>query len=547
MALVAEGRVVARKYRLERPLARGGMGEVWIARHLQLDTAVAVKFMDPSFAASSDARARFEREAKSSAQLRSPYVATVHDYGVEDDTPYIVMELLDGEDLSARLRREGRLTLTATTTIVTQVCRALRRAHEMGIVHRDLKPGNVFLARHDEEEIVKVLDFGIAKAARLTFGGEATKTGSLIGSPHYMSPEQSRSTKQVDHRSDLWSLGVIAFRALTGQLPFRGDDLIDVLVRVCTDPIPVPSHLAPHLGIKVDQFFERALARDSAARFQNAREMAEAFAALSGSRMAGSHPSIEVPIAAEAVAVLKIATAMADGLSGGEAAAEKTAVLSAGPALGVYPSMAGAGDARRAAWAPMGMLDPDSLAPAGESTKMQAGRRNAVGPILAIIGAGAVLLGSAAIAFVHFASRGPGPGLAQGVEASTRSVSPSAAGEPAASTVAFQSVPPADAIPGASPPQDGAAATASAAPAQPLALPGRESASNPRSKPPDSVSKDLPKPLPGRVDGLIRQSPGDSSPKDMPNAARAGESRPASAPRPEAPPPAKKKKPNFGI
>src|SRR3954470_20788630 len=133
-----EGSIIAGKYRLERALARGGMGAVWVARHLQLDLDVAIKFMASEFTTSAEARTRFEREAKASAQLKIPNVVQVQDYGIEDDTPYMVMELLEGEDLQGRLGREGRLAPAATLTIIEQVCRALRRAHEMGFVHRDL-------------------------------------------------------------------------------------------------------------------------------------------------------------------------------------------------------------------------------------------------------------------------------------------------------------------------------------------------------------------------------------------------------------------------
>ncbi len=257
------------------------MGSVWVAHHLLLDVTVAIKFMDPALAASSDGRSRFEREAQAAAKLKSPHVVQVHDFGLEDDTPYIVMELLTGEDLEARIVRTGRMSPKALSPLVAQVAKALRRAHEGGIVHRDLKPLNIFISRQDDEEVAKILDFGIAKAQRPTVGS-STKTGSLIGSPHYMSPEQARSAKQLDHRSDLWSLGVILFRAVAGRLPFPGEDLGDVLVAICADPIPIASSVAPDLGPAVDAFFERALQRDADKRFQSAREMAEAFAALAG-------------------------------------------------------------------------------------------------------------------------------------------------------------------------------------------------------------------------------------------------------------------------
>lgn len=282
MLTLEEGLVIAGKYRLEYALARGGMGSVWVARHAQLDVMVAVKFMAPELAASADARARFEREAKASAQLKSPNVVQVHDYGIEDGTPYIVMELLEGEDLEDLLERAGRLPLAAAAGIVQQACKALRLAHAASLVHRDLKPGNLFLAKSGDDEVVKVLDFGIAKATTTELAGKGTKTGSLIGSPHYMSPEQVRNSKQVDHRSDLWSMGIIVFRMITGRLPFPGDEVGEILVDICTAPIPAASEVAPALGSEVDPFFRRALARDPAQRFQSARELSDALAALAG-------------------------------------------------------------------------------------------------------------------------------------------------------------------------------------------------------------------------------------------------------------------------
>ncbi|XXT18167.1 protein kinase [Sorangium sp. So ce429] len=277
MLSLEAGSVVGGKYRLERPLAGGAMGFLWVARHLQLEVEVAIKFMMPQHADSPVARARFEREAKASAQLRTPNVVHVYDYGLEGDTPYLAMELLEGEDLAAYLKRRGRIEPAEALGIMSQVCKALRRAHEVGLIHRDLKPANIFLARQGEE-IVKILDFGVAKSIGTGLAADATKTGTLIGSPHYMSPEQVRRSKTIDYRSDLWSLGVIIFQCITGQLPFPGEELGDVLVEICTGDIPVPSQLAPDLWPELDQFLERALKREPAERFQSASELARAFA-----------------------------------------------------------------------------------------------------------------------------------------------------------------------------------------------------------------------------------------------------------------------------
>ena len=284
MVAITQGSVVAGKYRLHRPLGEGGMGAVWVARHIRRETNVAVKLLHTNPSTAGDVRPRFEREARTSAMLQSPHVVQVFDYGVEEGMPYLVMELLDGESLVARLEREGRLSIPAAATILTQICRALHRAHEAGIIHRDLKPSNLFLARHDDGEVVKVLDFGIAKAMGSELAGAFAAAGISAEMPYYMSPEQVGGAKSVDFRSDLWSLAVILFRALTGQLPFPGDDVAQVIHRISVDPIPVPSHLAPDLSPEVDRFFARALSRDARRRFQSALAFGETFGVIAGAR-----------------------------------------------------------------------------------------------------------------------------------------------------------------------------------------------------------------------------------------------------------------------
>jgi len=276
---LVSGEVFAGKLKLERQFASGGMGFVWRAWNMQLDIPVAVKVMSGATADSPDFVARFEREAKAAAQIRSPHVVSIYEHGVHERLPYMVMELLEGEDLSQRLKREKRLPMLATAQIIRDMCKALHRAHEIGIVHRDIKPANVFLARNGDDEIVKVLDFGIAKLTQ--GGGNMTATGEIMGTPNYMSPEHIQAAKHVDHRADLWSVSVIAFRALTGQLPFTGH-ILDVVDKIIKGTAPVPSSLAPDLSPAMDAFFARALARDINQRFQSARELSDALSRLVG-------------------------------------------------------------------------------------------------------------------------------------------------------------------------------------------------------------------------------------------------------------------------
>jgi serine/threonine-protein kinase len=277
MFQLAEGRVLAGKYALERLLARGGMGVIWVVRHGPLDTAMAAKFMAAPWASSARGCARFKREARAAAQLTSPHVVRVYDYGIEEDTPFLIMELLHGEDLGARLRRVDRLSPDAVAYILAQAGRGLRRAHDAGIVHRDLKPGNVFLARNDDDEVVKLLDFGVAKTMSGEAGPEATRSDQILGSIQYMSPEQVRSPAHVDHRTDLWALAAVAYRALTGKHPFEGDDIYATLLSICNDAHLPPSRHVPELPAAVDRFFGRAFAKDPLARFQTAAELTGAF------------------------------------------------------------------------------------------------------------------------------------------------------------------------------------------------------------------------------------------------------------------------------
>ncbi|HVK66508.1 MAG TPA: serine/threonine-protein kinase [Polyangium sp.] len=277
---LSAGALVGTNVRLLRPLKRGGMGSVWLAEHLTLRTQVAVKFMSERLAQDQEYVARFTREAMASAQIKSPNVVQVFDHGITPDgTPYIVMELLEGEDLRMRLSKIGTIGLDEVATIVVHVARALSKAHALGIVHRDMKPDNVFLCDQDGELFVKVLDFGIAKHATPESEGldGMTGTGAMVGTPHYMSPEQILSARRVDHRADLWSMGVVLYRALTGQVPFQGETLGAVCIAIERGSFMPPSQRRPGLMPTLDAWFLRALARDPAQRYQSAKELADAF------------------------------------------------------------------------------------------------------------------------------------------------------------------------------------------------------------------------------------------------------------------------------
>ena len=280
------GTVIAGKYRLDGMIGRGGMGSVWSTMHLGLGQRVAVKLIAKRYAGSREARQRFDLEAKAAAQLRSRHVVQVFDNGVtEDGTPYIVMELLEGESLDHRIERGGPLPVAEAVRIISQVGRALSRAHGLGIVHRDLKPENIFLTRSDDDDgsdIAKVLDFGIAKIKTAETGSSATRTGTVLGTPLFMSPEQARGLKSVDHRTDIYSLGMVAFTALTGRNAFAGESFGDILVSICTQPIPSLRSFAPKLPPALDAWMQRACAKEPSDRFASVEPMIDALYAAAG-------------------------------------------------------------------------------------------------------------------------------------------------------------------------------------------------------------------------------------------------------------------------
>lgn len=233
------GQLIADKFRLERVLGEGGMGIVMLAEHVLLEERVALKFMHHKVAAHPDAVTRFLREARASSKIKSEHVARVLDVGTHDGMPYLVMEYLEGSDLAAVLARDGRLPLERAIDYVLQACEALARAHERGLVHRDLKPANIFLAERDgSTPLIKVLDFGIAKAIGSSDVPSMTASNAFLGSPRYMAPEQVQNARDVDARADIWALGAILFELLSGRPAFDQPSVAALLVSICTQPPP---------------------------------------------------------------------------------------------------------------------------------------------------------------------------------------------------------------------------------------------------------------------------------------------------------------------
>lgn len=275
------GEILAGKYRIERAIAEGGMGVVVEATHLQLEERVAIKFLKPEVLGDNAAEvsARFLREARAAIKIRSEHVVRVFDVSALDGIPYIVMELLVGEDLDQLISHKGALPAADAVDHVLQACEALSEAHALGIVHRDLKPANLFLTHSTSGmPIVKVLDFGISKLASASGDMSMTSTQAVMGSPLYMSPEQMRATRDADARSDIWAIGVILYELLAGRPPFNGDTMTQVCAAILQDD---PEPFAPRrkdVPVGLERVVMRCLEKKPQDRFASIGELAPALA-----------------------------------------------------------------------------------------------------------------------------------------------------------------------------------------------------------------------------------------------------------------------------
>ncbi|WP_438020998.1 protein kinase [Sorangium sp. So ce315] len=305
------GEIIDGKYRIVRLLGQGGMGAVFEGENVRIRRRVAIKLLHASISSQAESVARFEREAQAAARIGSDHICEVLDLGVlPDGTRYMVMEYLEGETLGAKIQRHGRLGPETTVPIMVQVLEALGAAHAAGIIHRDLKPDNIFIvpSKAGLSNFVKVLDFGVSKFSQLA-GAEMsmTRTGAVVGTPYYMSPEQARGSSPVDQRTDIYAMGVLLYQATTGQVPFDAATFNELLFKIVLEAAPLPQQLVPDLDLEFSGIIQKAMAREPGARFQSCAEYKNALLAWAAARPSlallstgrASFPRLSLPVPPE--------------------------------------------------------------------------------------------------------------------------------------------------------------------------------------------------------------------------------------------------------
>lgn len=297
---ISAGTVLLKKYRVEKLIGEGGTGVVVAATHVQLERRVAIKFLRQALA-DDELKTRFDREARAIGRIESDHVVMVLDHGaLEDNSPYMVMEHLEGRDLARVLKEDGALPVEQAVDCMLQVCEALAEAHANGIVHRDLKPANLFLTRQDDDHVhIKVVDFGISKILDkklLENEGkpqEVTSAFTVLGSPRWMAPEQIRNSKDVDHRADLWSVGAVLFQLLTAKHAFEAEGNVQASLAVLTGEPRSLIALAPHVPVDLEKVILKCLTKEVSERYQTANELAEALRPFASDRAVDSLERIQ--------------------------------------------------------------------------------------------------------------------------------------------------------------------------------------------------------------------------------------------------------------
>ncbi|AUX44810.1 protein kinase [Sorangium cellulosum] len=514
VAPVNVGDVLAEKYQVERVLGEGGMGVVVAARHLRLGERVAIKFLLPQALSRADLVGRFLREGQAAARIRSEHVTRVYDVGtLAGGEPYLVMEYLEGIDLKAVLHRDGTLPVELACEHLLQVCEALAEAHALGIIHRDLKPGNLFLSqRADGSPLLKVIDFGISKMAleaepTLPKGHDVTESSAMLGSPLYMAPEQMVSSKNVDARADIWSMGAILFQLLTGLTPFRGDSVMEIYDRILEGP-PRLRALRADVPVRLEHAVQRCLQKNPADRFSNIAELAAELAAF-----APPHAQI---LAERAARVLRVRPQSSAGGSVAPAAPRRSLPSSterAASSSGGSPNAQGVPAASGWGGAPAALLADGAVTDRSWGGTRASPGQGRTGARAFGIAAGVALALLASGGFVWLVFRAVAPVASSGADAAT----PAAPEAPPPGDTAKEAPLPAQVAPAVGPAAgetaellDGGPAPAASATAAPAASAPAAPAASPTAAPAASATAPGPRsPGPARpsTSGRVRPPP----------------------------------------
>jgi len=427
------GQIIEGKYRIKGLIGEGGMGAVYEGENVRIQRRVAIKVLHPSFTQNEDVMARFQREAQAAGRIGNDHILEVLDLGsLPDGSHFMVLEFLDGEPLSKRIQNAGRMAPREVAPLARQMLKGLGAAHAAGIVHRDLKPDNIFILKEKagQPDFVKIIDFGISKFQPLAGDGmKMTRTGAVMGTPYYMSPEQASGSREADARSDLYTAGVILYECVTGHVPFDGETFNQLMFKIVLSEPPPLLETVPDLDPAFASIILKAMARDVSQRFQTADEFSKAIAAW---EKQGTKVSVPPATSSDALNIPGVTRASLE--SAGSLIPGGRSTLSGARKTG------GAGASAAATPSPTGPRVPGGGATQGNWASSQAGGatppRNTI--IIAAIAGGVVLAGGIIAAVVL--SRGGGH--AAGTEPSSQAAAAPSAHAPEAATVATAVAPP---------------------------------------------------------------------------------------------------------